>query len=119
METWWQAIGPAAASIIAVVLVIDRTFPKKSKMPELECPIGWTPELVDDFKRMVNDIRDLHQWHDKDDSEGVKIWYVRKSLETAINALSESVDTQTKVLTAMMQELREVHSDVKRQKSKA
>ncbi len=46
--------------------------------------------------------RDLHEWHNKEDDDGVKIWYVRRSLEEAITKLSESIDLQTTLLTRLI-----------------
>ena len=37
-------------------------------------------------------IKELHVWHDLEDEEGVKVWYVRKSLVTAIEAISGVMD---------------------------
>lgn len=37
-------------------------------------------------------VKDLHVWHAKEDDEGVKVWYVRKSLEDAVVRLAELLD---------------------------
>lgn len=51
-----------------------------------------------DLHRITRQIDDLHRWHAVEDSEGVKIWYVRRSLVDAINKLATSVDQETKLL---------------------
>ena len=43
-------------------------------------------------------IADLWEWHNRSDEEGVKVWYVRKSLERSINRLADNVQEQTQVL---------------------
>jgi len=48
--------------------------------------------------------RDLHDWHSATDAEGVKIWYVRRSLEEAIVKLAENIDKQTEILRQMHME---------------
>jgi hypothetical protein len=59
--------------------------------------------------------KELHTWHDVKDDDGVHVWYVRRSLVDAISTLtevldqqmrllekqSESLATQTKILTAL------------------
>jgi len=55
----------------------------------------------------------LHHWHDRDDEEGVKVWYVRKSLEEAIVALSKNIAKQTEIFQAMHEELRDVRRDLR------
>lgn len=55
---------------------------------------------------------DLHRWHDKEDGEGVKVWYVRKSLEDAINKLAECIAQQTQLFKMMHEELRDMHREM-------
>jgi hypothetical protein len=51
-----------------------------------------------DLHRITRQIDDLHRWHAVEDSEGVKIWYVRRSLVDAINKLATNIDQETKLL---------------------
>ena len=41
---------------------------------------------------------DLHDWHNVNDQDGVKIWYVRPSLAEAVVSLSDNIAQQTKIL---------------------
>lgn len=50
-------------------------------------------------------LRDLHDWHDKEDADGVKIWYIRQSLADAITTFAASVDAQTRALEAISDKL--------------
>ena len=36
--------------------------------------------------------KDLHEWHAKEDAEGVKVWYVRPSLQEAIVKMADAVE---------------------------
>ena len=51
-----------------------------------------------DLQLMSRQIDELWHWHNVEDSEGVKIWYVRRSLDDAILKLSHSIDVNTKLL---------------------
>ena len=51
---------------------------------------------------MRDEIRDLWKWHNVSDNEGVKIWYVRKSLEEAIEKLASNIEMQTEILRSMI-----------------
>ena len=60
-------------------------------------------------------LKDLHAWHDIADSEGVKIWYVRRSLEEAVEKLTVSIEklgerqeAATDVLKEMARDMREI-----------
>lgn len=35
-------------------------------------------------------LADLHDWHNRKDDDGVYVWYVRRSLEDAINSMADS-----------------------------
>lgn len=60
----------------------------------------------------------MYDWHDKSDEDGVKIWYVRRSLEEAlqenvraINILAKNSETQTRLLEDMINQNREISKD--------
>ena len=52
------------------------------------------------LKDIDHKVRDLHIWHDRQDKDGVPVWYVRSSLEGAINSLAENISRQTDILEA-------------------
>jgi hypothetical protein len=65
-------------------------------------------------------IEDLHEWHDKSDQDGVKIWYIRRSLEDALNknaaaveALAKNAEMQTTLLQSMIEVQRDLHSELR------
>ena len=57
-------------------------------------------------------MRDLHDWHDKEDADGVKVWYIRQSLADAITTFATAVDSQTRALTAILTKLEVVDQKV-------
>ena len=90
----WQSLGVGGIIVIFMIREVISFLKSKSNGE-------WKQE-----------IHDLHVWHNKDDDEGVKVWYVRKSLETAITKLADSVDKQTAFLDRMASEVREVSRKV-------
>lgn len=50
---------------------------------------------------MQNQIQDLYDWHNVTDDDGVKIWYVRRSLEGAVEKLVNAVNEQNKALNEL------------------
>lgn len=57
-------------------------------------------------------VEDLHEWHAVTDDDGVKVWYVRRSLETAVEKLADNIAKMTEILNAMHREI----LDLKKQK---
>lgn len=60
----------------------------------------------------------MYDWHDKNDEDGVKIWYVRRSLEEAlhenvkaINILAKNSEAQTRLLEDMVKQNKEMSKD--------
>lgn len=48
--------------------------------------------------KLAKQVDELWHWHAKEDSDGVKIWYVRKSLEDAVSRLASAIEIQTSTL---------------------
>ena len=60
----------------------------------------------------------MYDWHNKTDEDGVKIWYVRRSLEEAlhenvkaINILAKNSEAQTRLLEDMVRQNKETTRD--------
>ena len=46
-------------------------------------------------------IKDLHEWHAVTDSDGVKVWYVRKSLTDSVAKLADSIQAFSGIIQNM------------------
>jgi DNA-binding protein H-NS len=64
---------------------------------------------------LVKDSAEMYDWHDKSDQDGVKVWYVRQSLENALRdnakateAIAKNIELQTRLLEEMIQTQRVV-----------
>ncbi len=66
-------------------------------------------EHVNDVRFALNKVKDkvndLHDWHDKRDSDGVPLWYVRRSLEDVIKDLGGKIELQISVQTKILQHM--------------
>jgi len=61
---------------------------------------------------MAKQIQELHEWHAVTDEDGVKIWYLRRSLENAIEKLTNNLDIQTQLLRELVMSMKETRSDM-------
>lgn len=59
---------------------------------------------------LARQVADLWEWHNRSDEEGVKVWYVRKSLERSIHRLASNVEQQTQVLHDIESKITGPHS---------
>ncbi len=78
------------------------------------------------FNDVYRTIKDLYKLHDIRDRDGVPVWYVRQSLEESIHKLADNIETQTRVMQAMLNsindnkvELANIKHDLKSIKEKA
>jgi hypothetical protein len=62
--------------------------------------------------------KDMYEWHDKSDADGVKIWYVRQSLENALRdnakateAIARNIELQTRLLEEMISNQRNLSKE--------
>ena len=102
-------LGAAGAFGIFVILLV-REVPKLISAVRNSRNRAIVDFTADDRRRL----QDLHDWHDKEDSEGVKVWYVRRSLEDAITKLSENIERQTEILTELHREQKDIRSEMQR-----
>lgn len=70
----------------------------------LDKGLGMLKQRGIDLHRIARQIDDLHKWHAKEDDEGVKVWYVRRSLEETLKTLSDNIANQTQVLQEIHRE---------------
>ncbi len=64
------------------------------------------------FDILAKQIQELHDWHAVTDEDGVKIWYLRRSLENAIEKLTNNLDIQTQLLRELVLSMKETRSDM-------
>ena len=70
-----------------------------------------------DLPKMARQIDELWRWHAKEDDEGVKVWYVRRSLEETLKTLAENIGHQTTILESIHREQIAMHKEVQKLKS--
>jgi len=102
MESVSTQHGLAFAAVV-IALWITRELLRMMRTPKKDA-------LLDSLIKSVRDIKDktddLHEWHNKTDQEGVKVWYVRRSLEQAIKELSKNIGHQTEIFQAILGDLK-------------
>jgi hypothetical protein len=59
------------------------------------------PQLREQLKRMD----DMYLWHSKEDSDGVKVWYLRTSLEKTLDRLSDTLTKQNELIGAAVERI--------------
>ena len=75
--------------------------------------IDLTNQKIDSVSSKIEDLikqsQDMYDWHNKSDADGVKIWYVRQSLENALRdnakateAIARNIELQTRLLEEMI-----------------
>lgn len=93
----------AFAVVLAIWIVRELTAIRKRDKIDKMCTI------LEKIERLTVD---LHEWHSIKDSEGVPVWYVRRSLEDAIKDLAVNIARQTEIFQAMVSEIKLVGQKV-------
>ena len=94
----------------------------EAKMKEMCDKIKHISDTTDKLEIKIDTMnqmsKTMYDWHDKSDEDGVKIWYVRRSLEEAlqenvraINILAKNSETQTRLLEDMINQNKEIYKD--------
>ena len=50
----------------------------------------------------IQQTQELHDWHKVTDQDGVKIWYLRRSLTDAVEQLADNTNLETKLLEKLI-----------------
>ena len=93
-----------------------------NKIHKIKDDLEATSERLEKVESKVDSLismnKIMYDWHDKADEDGVKIWYVRRSLEEAlhenvkaINILAKNSEIQTKLLEDMVKQNKEMSKD--------
>lgn len=61
---------------------------------------------------IAREVHEMYEWHAVTDEDGVKVWYVRRSLENALEKLSHTLDAQTQLLREMVLILKDTRNEM-------
>jgi hypothetical protein len=77
---------------------------------QIEQSVSETKELKSKVDNVAREVHTMYEWHDKDDQDGVKVWYIRQSLEnvlrdnaSAVAAIAKNSELQTRLLEEMLE----------------
>ncbi len=65
-------------------------------------------DIRPDILIMQRKIDELYDWHDQTDADGVKVWYIRKSLEESVDGLQETIKEFIRVQQLSLDVLKEI-----------
>jgi hypothetical protein len=105
-----QLLGGAVALLILkeVFSFISNILAKRGGANvKADAPVAALMEVLEKYRReyfspISRMTQDLHDWHNVNDQDGVKIWYVRPSLAEAVKELSTNIKQQTKILEELI-----------------
>ena len=104
------------AGIDAITKKLDK-IDEENRIEKISADIKTLNNKVDDLDRDIKQVakesEDMYEWHNKSDADGVKVWYVRQSLENALRdnakateAIAKNIELQTRLLEEMVQNQR-------------
>jgi len=88
---------------VFAVFIIREVFNLLDKRKTANGSIEPDDSIKKTIYQISKQIDDLHDWHKVTDEDGVKVWYVRRSLETSLKDLSDNIRIQTEVLQKILQ----------------
>ncbi len=56
----------------------------------------WQTDAMPQLAKLIAEVTDLHKWHDRQDADGVPVWYVRSSLEESVGELAKAIEQLAK-----------------------
>lgn len=90
---------------ILIVLVLREVFGFVSRRHN-----GRRDSRDHEWRKVYDWTRELHEMHSVKDSDGIPIWYVRKSLTDSLDRIARKIDEQTTVMRTMMQSVHDAQA---------
>jgi len=100
-----------AALLYIVKLCIDTMKDMKVGKGDSSVKAPLSESFRRDVYAMKTEIHDLHDWHNKEDEDGRKIWYVKQSLEEGISDLNTNVKENTLVLKGLTAVIKNIDTE--------
>ncbi len=104
-----QLFSYGPLGIVAAIYIIDHfgllNNHKNDTKKNIQCIKEDVSNMSDDIKDLEHikeEIHDLHKWHDTEDEDGVKRWYMPRSFEATQVKLGDLIDKNTKVLERLV-----------------
>lgn len=105
----------------AITTKLDK-IDEENRVEKISADIKTLNNKVDDLqldmKRISKQSEDMYDWHNKSDGDGVKVWYVRQSLENALRdnakateAIARNIELQTRLLEEMISNQRNLSKE--------
>ena len=105
----------------AITTKLDK-IDEENRVEKISADIKTLNNKVDDLqldvKRISKQSEDMYDWHNKSDGDGVKVWYVRQSLENALGdnakateAIARNIELQTRLLEEMISNQRNLSKE--------
>ena len=121
-------LGPWALSAVLIVKLLISSFQQMKQESKIESLLKQINEsLKSNFESLSDSmdvnfddlieknlgsvskkVEELYNWHNITDSDGVRIWYIRRSLSEAIQKLTDTISLQTQILNSLTERMREV-----------
>lgn len=107
--------------ITAISKKLDK-IDEENRVEKISADIKALNEKVDrvecELETLSKQSEDMYLWHNKSDADGVKVWYVRQSLENALRdnakateAIARNIELQTRLLEEMIQNQRSLSKE--------
>lgn len=95
---------------ILALMILKETF-SFLKFRGSEQPHEIRQKIYDTLNTMKFQISELHQWHNIEDADGIKLWYVSSGFRKVITSIDENIVKNTIVLEKVARELRSMRED--------
>ena len=77
----------------------------RSMESQMSVMLGTAEEAAASRSDSREKIKDLHEWHNRTDADGVPVWYVRQGLERNIESLTKAITKQNVLFERIIQRL--------------
>lgn len=86
----------------------------KSPSEQIEELYHTFPHMYEQLKRAADQADDLHKWHDKEDEDGVKLWYRKRSVDNHMKEIVDVLEKQRELMSRTLDISDGLNKEIKR-----
>jgi hypothetical protein len=122
MESTWQEIGGFIMAVGVVLYIvrevwkmISATVAQKNGETKKSSPVPGCRLPPDvDIRRLSRQINDLYEWHSVCDDDGVRLWYVRRSVYDMLAQSTQALERISAVLPMLAENQQQMRKELER-----
>lgn len=100
-----EKVNKMEVSMMEIITILKDFKEIEKPISELHTTVKQNTDIFPTLKQQLKHMEDMYVWHSKEDSDGVKVWYLRSSLEKTLDRLSDTLTKQNELIVTAVERI--------------